>query len=182
MGKIDDNADRITALIHQATVMWLNDIVFTWRWWLAFMLTFMPWLLWLIYRKKNSADRLLYVALTVMMVSVILNVVGDQFGLWHYRYNLVPIMPTYFPWDFTVLPVAVITALQIKPRANPWLKGAIFASVSAFVGEPFFQWIGVYRLVHWRPVYSLPIYVAIYMLANWMLVRRNRFAPLDDTP
>lgn len=42
--------------------LWKGSILFTWRWWIAVALVVSPWIIWLLVRKKESTDRLLYVA------------------------------------------------------------------------------------------------------------------------
>ncbi|WP_346426583.1 CBO0543 family protein [Bacillus sp. Y1] len=76
-----------------------------------------------------------------MIVSLCLDVVGDQFGFWHYRFNVMPVLPTYFPWDVTLMPVSVMFILQIKPNLNPVIKAILFAIFSACIAEPFFHWV-----------------------------------------
>jgi len=164
--KIDQNNDELTRLIYQRSDIWVNDVVFTWRWWMAFILTILPWVLWAFYRKKESTDRYLYIAFLVIVITVIFDVFGDQYGMWHYRYNLLPIVPTYFPWDFTLMPVSIITLLQIKPKTNPFIKAVIFALSTSYIAEPFFQWVDVYQPIHWRFIYSVPIQFCLYLLVH----------------
>ncbi|WP_420063844.1 CBO0543 family protein [Metabacillus litoralis] len=125
-------------------------------------------MLWFLYRRKESTDRLLYVAFIVIIISIVLDVIGDQYGIWHYRYNVFPIIPTYFPWDFTLMPVSIISLLQFKPKASPWIKAGLFALGSSYIGEPFFYWIGVYQTIHWKFTYSVPIQFCIYLFSHWI--------------
>jgi hypothetical protein len=71
---------------------------------------------------------------------------GIQLGLWAYETALIPSIPTFLPWDFTLIPVLVMVALQIKPNTNPFVKFIILSAGSSFVAEPFFSWIGLYDL------------------------------------
>jgi hypothetical protein len=68
-------------------------------WWFGVFLSIVPWIAWFAFRKKQSTDRLLYAGFFVMVISLVLDVLGDQFGLWHYRFNVIPVLPTYLPWD-----------------------------------------------------------------------------------
>ncbi|NRD80176.1 hypothetical protein HPT25_22840 [Bacillus sp. BRMEA1] len=173
--KINENNNKITALIQQRQDIWVSDVVFTWRWWLGLAFTIIPWILWCIFRKKESTDRLLYVAFLVIIISVVLDVFGDQYGIWHYRYNVVPILPTYFPWDFTLMPISIIFLLQFKPNWSPWIKAFIFALGSSYIGEPIFHWIGVYQTIHWRFTYSVPIQFCIYLLMHYIYQKNFHF-------
>jgi hypothetical protein len=74
-----------------------------------------------------------------MIIAALLDILGAQMGLWHYRYEVVPLLPSYFPWDFTLMPITLMLFIQIKPNRNPWMKAIIFALISSFIAEPFFD-------------------------------------------
>ncbi|WP_445491707.1 CBO0543 family protein [Niallia sp. 03133] len=173
---IDNNISDIHRLIQEKVDIWKEHVVFTDLWWIGVGLSILPWILWFIFRKKKSTDRILYAGFFVIIIALALDIVGDQFGLWHYRFNVLPIVPTYFPWDVTLMPVTVIFFLQIKPNSNPFLKAVLFALFSAFIAEPFFQWMGVYVPTKWKFHYSIPIQILIYLVAHY-LSRRDKFSP-----
>lgn len=175
---IDDNINTVTQLVWQKNQIWVDLVVFSWRWWIGLGFSVLPWILWIIFRKKDSTDRLLYVALFVISLSVFADVIGDQYGIWHYRFNVLPIVPTYFPWDFTLMPVTILFFLQYQRNLNPWWKAVIFAGISSFVAEPFFEFLDVYVLIKWKNIYSFPIQVVIY-IASFYISKRNQFQKLD---
>lgn len=175
---IDKNKQEIVQLIDQNISVWTENILFTWQWWLGVVLTISPWVLWTIFRKKNCTDRLLYVALFVMIIASFLDTFGVQMGLWYYKYEVIPMMPTYAPWDFTLMPVTILFFLQVKPKVNPWLKAFIFAGIASFVAEPISNWLQLYEPKEWRYIYSFPIQVSIYLLSHY-ISRRNRFSQIN---
>ncbi|OLS41132.1 CBO0543 family protein [Bacillus sp. MRMR6] len=176
----DEVKNQIEMLIHKKIEIWFEHVLFTGLWWMGVGLSTIPWVLWFIFRKKESTDRLLYAGFYVMTISLILDVLGDQLGFWHYRFNVMPILPTYFPWDITLMPVAILFLLQVKPNINPWIKAVFFALITSYLAEPFFHWIDVYAPMAWKYTYSVPIQIFIYMTAHY-LSSRNQFAPLKKT-
>ncbi len=128
-------------------------------------------------RNKNSTDRILYVGFFVMSISLTLDILGDQFGYWHYRYNVIPIVPTYLPWDMTLMPLAIMFLIQVKPKINPYLKAILFALLTSYVAEPFIKWLMIYNPKEWKYSYSVPIQFIIYLVAHY-LSRRNKFNEL----
>jgi hypothetical protein len=176
---IDSNQSHIEKLIDKKVEIWFDYVLFSGLWWMGVALSVIPWIIWFVIRKKDSTDRLLYIALYIMTISVLLDIVGDQIGLWNYRYHVIPVLPTYFPWDITLMPVAVIVLLQIKPLVNPWYKAIFFALLASYGGEPFFDWLGVYEPKNWRYSYSIPIQIAIYLSAHY-LNKRNQFTKLTE--
>lgn len=160
---------------------WAEHVIFSWRWWLGIGLTIIPWLIfWTVFRKKPYMDRLLFVAAWVMIISALLDILGDQYGFWHYRFNVIPAVPTYFPWDYTLMPLSVILLLRIKPKANPLIKAIIFSLLTSFVGEPFFHWIDIYALDKWKYIFSVPIQILIYLFAHHIFTFRNKFEQADS--
>jgi hypothetical protein len=161
--------------ISQANVemikVWLKYSFLTLQWWLGVCLAIIPWVLWMIFRKKESTNRLLFVGFFVMLISSWLDLIGILFGLWSYDFNVVPFSPAFVPWDFTLLPISIMFFIQIKPKVSPIIKGIAFSVFSSFIAEPFFVWIGTYNTKHWKYVYSFPIVIVIYLLSDWLSKR-----------
>ncbi|MBE6185136.1 hypothetical protein G4D61_10940 [Bacillus ginsengihumi] len=173
----DKNTSQIHVLIEQKVDIWLHYVLFSPLWWIAASLTIIPWIFWLLFRPRESTDRLMYAGFFVMIISLVLDVLGDQYGLWFYRFNLIPVLPTYFPWDLTLMPLSIMFLLQIKPQANPLFKALLFAIATSFIGEPFFAWMKVYVLIHWHYYFSAPIQFCIYLVAHY-ISRRTKFSKL----
>ncbi|WP_336773912.1 CBO0543 family protein [Paenibacillus sp. MMO-58] len=152
-------------------------VVFSGLWWLGVILSVMPWVLWILLRNKQSTDRNLYAGFLTTILALTLDVLGDQFGFWHYRFNVIPLIPTYFPWDVTLMPVGVMFLLQIKPAVSPFLKALVFALLTSYAAEPFIHWLGIYQLIKWHHTYSVPIQFGIYLLALYFS-RRQKFQEL----
>jgi hypothetical protein len=172
---VDKNGNEIEKLVYEKIDIWKEYVLFSELWWLGVGLSIIPWIVWFIIRKKDSTDRLLYVALFVMVISLCLDVLGDQLGIWSYRYNVIPVLPTYLPWDITLMPLTVIVILQFKPKATPFLKALLFAFISSYLAEPFFHKLQIYNLKHWKYTYSFPIQIVIYLLSHY-ISKRNDFA------
>jgi hypothetical protein len=111
---IDSNQNQIEQLIDQKIQFWFDHVLFSGLWWMGVALSIIPWILWFFIRKRESTDRLLYIAFYVMSIAVVLDILGDQLGLWHYRYHVIPVLPTYFPWDITLMPLTILVFLQIS--------------------------------------------------------------------
>lgn len=165
--------DQITAIHSEKIKFWNENVLFTWQWWLGVVLTVVPWIVWFYFRKKESTYRLLTAGLFVICISTWLDYVGVSLGLWHYNYDVLPFLPSYLPWDFTLMPVIIMMLIQFKPRVTPFIKAIIFAGLSAFVGEPFFKWIRTYDPEQWEYIYSFPFFVIIYLIAHFISSRKQ---------
>lgn len=114
-----------TAFDHRM-LAWKNEVLFTWEWWLGIALTIVPWIIWFFFRKKDSTYRLLYAGLLVSLISLSLDSIGVQIGAWNYLKPITPVIPSYIPFNFTLMPVTVMFLIQLFPLKNPWLMGIIF--------------------------------------------------------
>jgi hypothetical protein len=152
---------------------WKNEVYLTWEWWLGVALTALPWILWLIFRKKESTDRLLYAGFFVSLISLALDGIGIQLGAWNYLKPVTPVIPSYLPYDLALMPVMVMFLIQLFPKRNPWLIGLNFGLLTSFVGEPIFEYLKIYEPKYWKHWFSLPIYTVIYFVA-YKLASRNQ--------
>ncbi|WP_123043102.1 CBO0543 family protein [Cohnella candidum] len=177
----DENTRKTVDLVLQKIDIWREYVLYSWQWWFGLFLTIAPWILWMLFKRKAGTDRSLYVALYAIVISVTLDICGAQIGLWHYRYEVVPTLPSYFPWDFTLMPVSILALRLVKPQASRYAKAAFFAIVTSFVGEPFFRWIDVYSMDHWHYAYSVPIQFLIYLFCDSM-GRRSGFGADTTSP
>lgn len=149
--------------------IWVDDIVLSFGWWTSLFMTIIPWLVWFIFRNKESKTRLLLGGLWAILISTWLDYVGVTMGLWRYYNKLIPLMPDYISWDFALMPVTVMFFLQIKPKANPFIKALIFASMTAFLAEPLFLWLGYYHYPGWNSISSFPFFIVIYLIAHYLV-------------
>ncbi len=170
---MDKHANENLELVKRIIDLWQQEVVFTWRWWLGVTLTILTWLFWIKYHKRESRYRLLTAGFFVMIISVSLDAIGVQIGLWSYRYEVLPFIPAYVPYDLALMPVVIMTLIQYKPQYSPVKKAIIFALLSAFIGEPLIVWTDIYKPETWKFFYSVPIYFVIYLIANWLTTRES---------
>jgi hypothetical protein len=164
--------DEIYITVEQANKelarVWRNSIVFTWRWWVQLGLTIIPWFIWVRYSDKDNIFELLFVGLVVAVTTGLMDTVGVNFNLWHYDWKVLPYVPIYFPWNYTLFPVLVMFLLQIKSNSYAFIKAIIFAGLSTFVFEPIFSRLGMYHLIKWKNYYSFVIYIPLYLFFNYI--------------
>ncbi|MGV3465717.1 MAG: CBO0543 family protein [Heyndrickxia sp.] len=156
---------------------WKENTLFHWDFWVTVIFMLVPIIFWIKFRKKESTNRLLLVGFFVVIITSYFDFLGVQCGKWYYTGKVIPSIPSYFPWDFIIFPIFIMTLIQFKPSISPIIKGLFFAGISAFVGEPLFIWLGFYEMIDWHTYYSFPIYFVIYLLAFKMSTVGN-FEPI----
>jgi hypothetical protein len=146
---------------------YLNYELLSWVWWVGIACIIIPFLIWW---KVVDKKRLLEICLFGLIVNVsccFLDVMGSELVLWEYPIHILPQIPLLFPVDFVIVPVIKMIVYQKCPR---WGKYLIWSTVTAaflaFVAEPLAIWIGEYKLITWKLIYSFPVYIGINAFAK----------------
>jgi hypothetical protein len=84
--------------------IWRRDVILQWHWWVELGLAVLPWALWLVVRDRKNSHRLLAAGLLTLVISSVLDMTGIYLGLWEYHSALLPIVPAFLTWDWSVLP------------------------------------------------------------------------------
>ncbi len=169
--EINSITDSFVGVHDRIWQVWLAKVVFSWHWRVDVVLAVFPWALWL---RRRDLQRRLLAGLVTALLATYLDIIGMTQGWWTYYRWVVPLMPEYLPWNLAVMPVTAMLFYQYKPNWNPWLKAVLFGDFGAFVSEPLFEWIGIYKRIIWQYWYSLPIYMAIFMLGYAVFIRGHR--------
>lgn len=133
----------------------LNAFLFTWKWWIVVAMLIVPWVLWIIFRKKESTARLLFASFIVMLLSSTLDSIGVDYGKWMYPVKAIPLPTISYAFRYSLLPVLIMFLLQFKPNFNPFVKAIIFGGVSAYIGMPIMTMLDLYKKIDWAYTYSL---------------------------
>jgi len=177
---MDESAKKLLDTLHEFKTTslndWLQNSVFTWRWWFGVIVTIVPWILWIIFRNKRSTYRLLFAGFSGMIFAIIIDTIGVSFNLFFYRYTVLPIVHIFSPWDFTLIPISIMLLLQIKPNSFLLIKVLFFATFAGFVIEPIFHWLKIFELLKWRYTYSFFLYIILYLIC-YFLVKRKDYEP-----
>ncbi len=143
-----------------------EEFLLTWQWWFGIALFIVPWIVWFRFRKKDSTGRLLLGGIITILLSLTVDLAALSLGLWSYPMIIIPLAPFLFlPYHFSLAPVAVMLALQIKPKMNPLLKGILFSAIAAFGGMNFFNAIDFYNPKNWSTLYDFIIFLTFYYAA-----------------
>jgi len=146
-----------------------EEFLSTWQWWFGIALFIVPWVLWFKFRKKDSTGRLLLAGILTILLSLTIDLVALSLGIWSYPMIIIPLAPFLFlPYHFSLAPVAIMFALQIKPTMNNYLKAIIFSAIAAFGGMNFFNAIDFYNPKGWSTLYDFIIYLILYFSAYYV--------------
>jgi xanthine/uracil permease len=175
--RVEDVYEQVSRANSDLYDIWKEQLLFTFEWWIALALIIIPWTIWIILHKRQSRSRLLFAGFFVIIVACWLDFTGSTNGLWYYPMEIIPTIPSYLMWDMSLMPVIIMLLLQYTNKYNPFLIGVIFAFIVSFLAEPFFEWIDFYRRIHWKHIYSFPIYAIIYVI-TYYISKCKTFDPL----
>lgn len=167
LNQIDKATRKITEGNQLIVDTIMDAFLFTWQWWLALAMIIIPWITWLILRKRESTARIFSAGLLVMVLSEILDTFGVSFGKWAYPVKVFPIATINFSFRLSVLPVFLMLLLQYKPNFNPFFKAVFYGGLGAYVGMPLLSFIDLYKKIDWAYTYSFLILTSFYLIANW---------------
>ncbi|WHY94563.1 CBO0543 family protein [Neobacillus cucumis] len=153
--------------------LWKEHTYLHWDWWFSLELTIIPWLIWWRYRDKENTARYMFSAFFIIIISSWMDFIGVVCGFWYYTGKVIPTIPSYVPWDFCIIPVSMTLFMQIRPEVSPIKKAVFFSALASFIGEPLSELVGFYTMIHWEYLYSFPIYIIIYLCADWVSKRKT---------
>jgi hypothetical protein len=171
--QIEKGSELIKKGNHLVLDATLNGIMFSWQWWIAVAMLIIPWLVWAIFRKKESSARLLFSAFIMMGISTTIDALGVEHGKWAYPVKAIPIPTISYSFRYSLIPVLTMFLLQYKPRFNPFIKAIIFGGFSAYIGMPLMSLIHMYKKIDWAYTYSFFIISCLYLVAHWFSRRKS---------
>lgn len=176
--------EKASKMIVEANSMVADSItsafIYRWNWYVACAMIIVPWIVWAIFRKKDSSARLICAGFFVMIFSAVLDTLGIEFGLWAYPVKVIPSPTLSFSYRLSMLPVLAMFFIQIKPNVSPYLKAILYGAISAYVGLPLLSMVDLYKKINWAYTYSFFILTTMYLIANW-LTQLDSFNRIEHT-
>jgi hypothetical protein len=160
--EMQKNYEQVQVL---ARKYWISNDLFSFNWWLLVSLMIILWLLWWKLVDKQRLVEILLGGSLISIVTLLLDLTGLNLGLWDYTSLLFSsFYPTLAPVDLVVIPVTYMLIYQYKVAWKSYFLTSVTVSgVYSFVAEPIFNWLDIYRLDHWRYIYSFPIYILLFL-------------------
>ncbi|HYK73705.1 MAG TPA: CBO0543 family protein, partial [Pseudoneobacillus sp.] len=134
---------------------WLNEAFLSFNWCFLLLITILPWLIWWKFVDKKFLYRIICYGAFVSIFSILLDDIGSYYLLWIYQYQLVPITPRLNPIDLSVMPVTYMFVYQYFKKWKTFaIAQTILAFGAAFLCEPIFIWMDIYKPINWKLTFS----------------------------
>ncbi|QOR68019.1 hypothetical protein IM538_07770 [Cytobacillus suaedae] len=158
---------------------WHKEVVFTFEWWFVIGTLILPWIIWWKLVDKSRIKEISYVGVMIMVLSFLLDQLGAALLLWSYPITLTPLSREVFdPADFAILPLCYMMIYQYFPKWKVYsLAMILFGFFGAYVGGNLYEWLGIYKIYHWKHIYSVPIYFLIGVFVKYVM---NKLTSIEN--
>lgn len=146
----------------------IEQILFTPKWWVLVILTFFPWAIWWRFADKKKLTEMSIFGLLILVQTMTYDEIGAALNLWDYPVNLVPYINTSLTANLTIFTVIHMLIYQYYPQWKRFIiANIILASLVAFIVEPVAVYFDYYLPIKWKYIYSFPIYIAKALICKW---------------
>ncbi|MGE5678707.1 MAG: CBO0543 family protein [Pseudomonadota bacterium] len=150
--------------------MWLENGIFTVRWWLITALLFLPWVFWFAAVDKRRLQEMTLYAFATSLIAITLDEIGSSLQLWIYPIHVIPLLPRLITINYTLVPIIYTLVYQHFPTWKVFIAAnLILAFIFAFVLEPILVWAKLYVLLRWQYAYSAPLYFFAAVFLKWFM-------------
>ncbi|MEG8980311.1 CBO0543 family protein [Priestia megaterium] len=151
---------------------WLHSDLFTWQWWVLLIAAILPWVIWGYLIEKKHRLHVFAFAMSIGIISSILDVIGADNLLWGYPTKLFFMVPPLIPADLTVIPVAFSLAYHYGKTWRRYILYIIIISfLFAYVIEPLSKWAEIYQKNNFPHWLSFIGFILLSLIVRWFLER-----------
>ena len=152
---------------------WLNYELFTWQWWFKLILVTIALIMLFKLIDKKNLFKILTFGFIIGLIAITLDNIGINFVLWDYPIRFLPI--EFFIFHDTILvPVTFMLIFQYFPKWDKFIIVQVLLSVfGAFIVEPFYVLIGIYKQITWQHIYSFIMYILIAIVCKFITDKLN---------
>jgi hypothetical protein len=141
---------------------WLDTDFNTPAWWFQVAMVVISLVVWWKLVDRRRLLEITFYGFIIMTVTLWLDQVGYELGLWYYPLDLLPVFPPMTKIDYVMLPVLYALVYQHCTSWRSFLIAmSVLAGLSSFALEPLLAKLGFYVPVKWEYYYGFPVYILI---------------------
>jgi hypothetical protein len=150
---------------------WLDNDLFTFKWWLLLFITMVPWIVWWKIADKKEITHILLFGLFVGIESVLIDIFLTNLRVWAYITRILYLLqPILLPYDLTILPIIYMLLYQKFIQWKSFLIAiTLMALLLTFVLEPTLEWMKINKEYNFPSIYSLALYILIAIFSKWIV-------------
>jgi len=141
---------------------YISQEILSIQWWglaLSLLAIYLVW--WKLVDKSRLIELLLFGSF-VTVIATVIDLFGYNSGHWDYNIRLLPIFPATFPFDFTLVPILLMIALQYTFTWPSYLVGSAFSSaIFSYIIIPLFAATGIKTYYNWKYSYFFALMMGV---------------------
>ena len=154
---------------------WVNEILFTWQWWVLVALVLILWLIWWKIVDRKKIFEIMTYGFMVMVLSSLLDAIGVEYEFWEYHYQLLPLLDVFMTYNIAVIPVTYMVIYQYFQTWKSFIIcHTVLSAIFALIAEPLLVWLNYYQLLKWEYYYSFPIYLTMALILKFFVTILKR--------
>jgi hypothetical protein len=120
--------------------------------------------------KHRLTQILLFGSLITVMITLF-DIIGVEYTRWAHLTRILPIMPTLFLFDFTIMPLYYMLIYQYCSNWKSYtIWNAIAAGLISFVFFPLLTALRMFELLNWRYAYFFPCIFTFGLVSRAIVV------------
>ncbi|MBT2641269.1 hypothetical protein J7I80_03375 [Bacillus sp. ISL-41] len=155
-------------------IYWHENNFLTYKWWFLVALSIVPAIVWWVQVDKTKLIENTAFGLFYGVTAIFLDSIGSNAMVWTYPVRLTPYLnPQLYPYDVGVV---IIPFMMVYQKFSMVFKKFFIATgvlsiFLAFVAEPFMVYMGIYKEITWKHIYSFPIYWLVGLMC-WAIIKK----------
>lgn len=150
---------------------WINEELFSFTWWFTLLFMAVGYVIWWKLLDKSRFIELLLFGSLLAVIAAVTDTIADNLTLWLYKVRIFPLMPAFFPYHLTLIPIFLMLVYQYTKKWSTYLLGTVLASVIySFVFVPLFVAVGEIQFIKWNYGYTFMLTLVRAVLARWVLM------------
>lgn len=153
---------------------WHENNFLTYKWWFLVVLSIVPAIVWWVQVDKTKLIENTAFGLFYGVTAIFLDSIGSNAMVWTYPVRLTPYLnPQLYPYDVGVVIIPFMMVYQKFGMAFKkfFIATGVLSLFLAFVAEPFMVYMGIYKEITWKHIYSFPIYWLIGLMC-WAIIKK----------
>lgn len=142
----------------------------TWQFWVVLLILVVPLVILYFAIDRKNILLICFFGFANNLLSSYIDVMGIDYGLWAYPYQLLPFLPS-LSMDASVVPIYIMLVYQwtIKHNKNFYLYSFLASLLFGYGFTALTVWLGLFEMYKWMNyTYIFLSYFIQYILAYWL--------------
>lgn len=148
---------------------WLSIEIGSFGWFFNIVFLLVVYIIWIRIVDKRRIKELLLFGALISVFAGFIDLVAISTGLWEYKIRLVPINPATFPFDYTIVPIMSMTALQFtSSKRGYFLAATAISAIFSFIISPIYNALGIKEYHNFSYFYMFVLVLSVTTMTKYI--------------